>query len=70
MAITQQSAMPQAAPRGRSRHRPMVLVPRKRTGRALGKVCGLVALTTIGAALFAAATGIVLLMLLATITGS
>jgi hypothetical protein len=48
----------------------MVLVPRKRTGRALGKVCGLVALTTIGAALFAAAIGIVLLMLLATITGS
>jgi hypothetical protein len=48
----------------------MVLVPRKRTGRALAKVCGLVALTTLGAAMFAAAAGIVLLMLLATITGS
>jgi hypothetical protein len=70
MAIAHQSAMPQVAPRRRPRHRPMVLVPRRRRGRALAQVSGLVMVTALGAALLAGAVGIVLLMLAAGISGN
>ena len=70
MSIAHQTAMPSAVPRRGPRHRPMVLVPRKRTGWALAKISGLVAMTALGAALAAGAIGLGILMLVASVSGN
>ncbi len=68
MSIAQQSAMPTLAPRAR-RSRPLVLAPAHRPGHTLAKIGGLVACAALGAALFAGALGIALVMFVARVGG-